>query len=45
VGEVFGHDTVGVSEGILCQGKRNAMFFLVFSVLVCVLLKPGFLYK
>src|SRR3989339_961155 len=43
--EVFGDDTTGISEGILCQRKRHCMFFLIFSALVCVPLKPNFLHK
>ena len=45
VSEVFGYDTAGVSEGILCQRKRYSMFFLVFSVLVRIPLKPSFFHK
>jgi hypothetical protein len=45
VNEVFGYDTAGVSEGILCQRKRYSMLFLVFSVLVWIPLKPCFFIK
>jgi len=37
---VFGYNTVWVSEGILCQKKRNSMLFLIFNILVCISLKP-----
>ena len=45
VSEVFGYDTAGVGEGILCQRKLYSMFFLVFSILIFVPLKPCFLHR
>jgi len=43
--KMFGYDTAGVSKCVLCQRKRYAMFFLIFSVFVDIPLKPSFLYE
>jgi hypothetical protein len=45
VSEVFGYNTAGVNESVLCQRKRYSMFSLVFTVFIRVPLKPWFLHK
>ena len=40
VGQVFGNDTVRISEGILSQRKRYSVLFLVLYILVGVPITP-----